>query len=257
MLAQAGGACPSGTRQGELPQPPPTQEGGRWGGGAQRRAVAVPCDSAPPAAWHLEHVQAPKASPRAPPQLGQHRVPSRGTLHSRSPPQRRPPGSCMLLGQGGQPPARPVRGSTSSCRKRPSCEGEVASQGLWLLQFRPQGLWLLQFRPAGPIILTNPLLCPDVRREAHHRYACRNTGSPSRRGPPHRAPSPVAWRGAVRPGDPAHSPCGTRRGSRRLMKVKGLLARIAEFCPTLLRTCAAASSAWILPFCVEAGAGGA
>lgn len=27
------------------------------------------------------------------------------------------------------------------------------------------------------------------------------------------------------------------------MKVKGLLARIAEFCPTLLRTCAAASSA--------------
>lgn len=77
------------------------------------------------------------------------------------------------------------------------------------------------------------------------------------------------------------------------MKVKGLLARIAEFCPTLLRTCAAASSAggqgnkkravsspcaphpapepapqplrrvlqhlpaWILPFCVEAGAGGA
>lgn len=198
MLAQAGGSCPSGTRQGELPRPPTSKRG-------DTGAAAVPRpDSAPPPAWHLEHVQAPEASPRARPQLGQHRVPSRGTLHSLSPPlQRRPGGSSVLLGQGASPQPVQSRAQPPAAKSALPMRARRLPKGFGRSSSGPKGFGLLQFRPAGLVILTNPLLCPDVRREARHGCACRATGVPEQVGATPQGSIPGALTAPAAPGGAA------------------------------------------------------
>lgn len=172
------------------------------------------------------------------------RLPAPGTPRDRGPAGRTrgsapPPTVSAGPGPGEPAPCSPPARDSSSPRllaqpRRPArARGAGGVRGLWLLSFG--------FGPSGPLILTNPFSPhPDRHRAggpgAHRRT---NGGSPSAASQLH-PQQPQPW--SIRARRSSHSPCGTRRGTRRLMKVKGLLLLMAEFCPTLLSTCAAASS---------------
>lgn len=139
-------------------------------------------------------------------------------------------GQAQLRGRGASPLPLSSPGHFSPSSSR-------LPLGLWLPGPSWKGQGSLK-APAAPMALQphntdKSFPRPDVRRAGHPGQMCGDHG-----GPQWPQPRWVQARGA------AQSPCGTRRGRRRLMKVKGrLLLRMAEFCPTLLSTCAAASSA--------------
>lgn len=134
------------------------------------------------------------------------------------------------VGQGCQPPA-PLQSRALQPLQLQAPARPLAARTILEGPGKPQGSSCSDgFGLSSPIILTNPFLAQLWA--GHLAQMCGDHG-----GPQWLQPRWVWARGT------AQSPCGTKRGRRRLMKVKGrLLLRMAEFCPTLLSTCAAASS---------------
>lgn len=213
-------------------------QGMKNGVGVQHgRERDVSYNPTPLAAGHLQPVCVPRASdtggkqPPAPVSPGHPHVPACRTHSSPSPPRGEPRGwwASSAAGQGCQPPAPLQSGALQPLQLQAPARPLAARKGQGSLKAPAAPMaWALQ-----PHNTDKSFPRPDVRRAGHPGQMCGDHG-----GPQWPQPRWVQARGA------AQSPCGTRRGRRRLMKVKGrLLLRMAEFCPTLLSTCAAASSA--------------